>query len=107
VFRNVRVLIFVFDIKSETAREDLADYSTAIELLAQYSRNAKVFVLLHKMDLVVKDQREAVATARAIEIHQASRPFVPLVFQTSIWHDTLYKVRPVVVYRNTLAHGKL
>jgi len=86
-------MIFVFDIKSENVQQELEDYCKAIELLAQYSRDAKLFVLLHKMDLIPKDQRERIFEERRAKVAQLSHPFKPQIFHTSIWHNTLYKVR--------------
>ncbi|KAK4224516.1 Gtr1/RagA G protein conserved region-domain-containing protein [Podospora fimiseda] len=58
VFSNVGVLIYVFDIKSGEWERDLSTYVNIISALVQYSRDAQVFVLIHKMDLVARNHRE-------------------------------------------------
>ncbi|KAK3984406.1 Gtr1/RagA G protein conserved region-domain-containing protein [Cladorrhinum sp. PSN332] len=58
VFSNVGVLIYVFDIKSGEWERDLGTYVNIISALVQYSRDAQVFVLIHKMDLVARNHRE-------------------------------------------------
>jgi len=59
VFSNVGVLIYVFDIKSGEWERDLGTYVNIISALVQYSREAQVFILIHKMDLVARNHREA------------------------------------------------
>lgn len=58
VFSNVGVLIYVFDIKSGEWERDLGTYVNIISALVQYSREAQVFILIHKMDLVARNHRE-------------------------------------------------
>ncbi|AEO56602.1 hypothetical protein MYCTH_2117190 [Thermothelomyces thermophilus ATCC 42464] len=65
VFSNVGVLIYVFDIESRDIERDLATYVNIISALIQYSREAKVFVLIHKMDLIQPMTREDVFEHRA------------------------------------------
>lgn len=65
VFSNVGVLIYVFDIESRDIERDLATYVNIISALIQYSREAKVFVLIHKMDLIQPMMREEVFEHRA------------------------------------------
>ncbi|AEO63052.1 uncharacterized protein THITE_2107888 [Thermothielavioides terrestris NRRL 8126] len=87
VFSNVGVLIYVFDIESRDVERDLATYVNIISALVQYSREAKVFVLIHKMDLVqpmtredVFDHRAALVrrkTAEAVAIVQKQKPEQP------------------------------
>lgn len=87
IFRSVELLIYVFDIESRdidvrhwvTAsvgcgvqathaavsftcdeQKDMAHFDGCIEAIEQNSSNAKVFVLIHKMDLVPEEQRERV-----------------------------------------------
>lgn len=41
-------------------QKDMAHFDGCIEAIEQNSSNAKVFVLIHKMDLVPEEQRERV-----------------------------------------------
>ena len=60
IFRNVEVLIYVFDVESRELDKDMHYYQSCLEAILQNSREAKIFCLIHKMDLVQEDQRELV-----------------------------------------------
>jgi len=98
IFSNVSVMIFVFDIKSNNLEFDLDTYKKCIESLQEFSPNAKIFVLMHKMDLIQKDQREALYQTRIERLKELSLPFLITCFQTSIWEETLYKAWSRIVY---------
>lgn len=61
IFRNVEVLIYVFDVESRELDKDMHYYQSCLEAILQNSPDAKVFCLIHKMDLVQEDQRDAVS----------------------------------------------
>ena len=65
IFRNVEVLIYVFDVESRELEKDMHYYQTCLEAILQNSPDAKIFCLIHKMDLVQEDQRDAVSTFAA------------------------------------------
>jgi len=98
IFRNVEVLIYVFDIESHNLREDMTDYHNCLEAIQQNSPNAKIFCLLHKMDLIPEDQREKTFIDREEGLRQASLPMNITCFPTSIWDETLYKAWSCIVY---------
>ncbi|KAL2136213.1 hypothetical protein VTI74DRAFT_4843 [Chaetomium olivicolor] len=127
VFSNVGVLIYVFDIESRDVERDLATYVNIISALVQYSREAKVFVLIHKMDLIqpmmredVFDHRAALVrrkTAEAVAIVHKQKPEQPQspkspppsssdalpsidlqLFATSIWDQSLYKAWASIIH---------
>ena len=60
VFRNVEVLIYVFDVESRDIERDMHYYQSCLEAILQNSPDAKVFCLVHKMDLIPEDQRKVV-----------------------------------------------
>ena len=60
IFRNVEVLIYVFDVESREIDKDIHHYQSCLESMALHSPKAKIFCLIHKMDLVPESQREAV-----------------------------------------------
>lgn len=76
VFSNVGVLIYVFDIESRDVERDLATYVSVISALTQYSSGAKVFVLIHKMDLIVAASREAVFEERVRLVRQKTAEYL-------------------------------
>ena len=60
VFRNVEVLIYVFDVESRDIESDMHYYQSCLEAISHNSPKAKVFCLLHKMDLIPEEQRDMV-----------------------------------------------
>jgi len=99
IFRNVEVLIYVFDIESRELDKDLHYYQSCLEALIENSRDAKVFCLIHKMDLLREDTREEVFREREEELRVRSKPLDITCFKTSIWDETLYRAWSNIVYR--------
>ena len=60
IFKNVAVLIYVFDVESRELEKDIQYYQSCLEAIWKLSKEAKIFCLIHKMDLVQEDQRDAV-----------------------------------------------
>eukprot|EP01114_Cavostelium_apophysatum_P020402 TRINITY_DN6824_c0_g1_i1.p1 TRINITY_DN6824_c0_g1~~TRINITY_DN6824_c0_g1_i1.p1 ORF type:complete len:307 (+),score=83.73 TRINITY_DN6824_c0_g1_i1:65-985(+) len=98
IFRNVEVLIYIFDIESRELQKDMAYYRSCIEAIQQNSRDSKVFCLIHKMDLIPEDQREQVFRKREQELVAISAGMKITCFRTSIWDETLYKAWSSIVY---------
>jgi Ras-related GTP-binding protein A/B len=100
VFSSVAVLIFVFDIESREFPADVVSYSNIIRALSESSPAAKVFVLIHKMDLVQQRLRSQLFDERAEYIRLASEGFKDTVefWPTSIWDQSLYKAWTQIIY---------
>eukprot|EP00818_Percolomonas_sp_WS_P001724 CAMPEP_0117447756 /NCGR_PEP_ID=MMETSP0759-20121206/7043_1 /TAXON_ID=63605 /ORGANISM="Percolomonas cosmopolitus, Strain WS" /LENGTH=302 /DNA_ID=CAMNT_0005240109 /DNA_START=105 /DNA_END=1013 /DNA_ORIENTATION=+ len=98
IFRNVEVLIYVFDVESKEIKKDLAYYDECLEAIMHNSKNAKVFCLIHKMDLIPEDNREKVFKKKEAELVKLSHPMKVQCFKTSIWDETLYKCWSQIVY---------
>lgn len=64
IFRNVEVLIYVFDVESRELEKDMHYYQSCLEAILQNSPDAKIFCLVHKMDLVQEDQRDLVRNGK-------------------------------------------
>ena len=62
IFRNVEVLIYVFDVESRELERDFHYYQSCLEAILQNSADAKVFCLVHKMDLIHQDEADRVIT---------------------------------------------
>ena len=90
--RNVEVLIYVFDVESRELDKDLHYYQSCLEAIMQSSPKAKIFCLIHKMDLIEEEQREVVFKERYKQLEKLSQPLECKCFSTSIWDETLYKV---------------
>jgi len=97
IFTNVSVLIFVVDVKSTKFDGDMEDFSKCIENLKELSKDAKIFVLVHKMDLVPRDEREKIYQGVSDYVRRVALPFRTACFQTSIWEETLYKAWSQIV----------
>lgn len=98
IFRNVEVLIYVFDVESREIDKDIHYYQSCLESMASHSPKAKIFCLIHKMDLIPETQREAIYKKRVEELETYSKPLTFHCFQTSIWDETLYKAWSQIVH---------
>ena len=98
VFSNVGVLIYVFDIESRDFDRDLLTYRSIIAALGQFSPTSSVYILVHKMDLVVPSQREDIYNERVALIRSKSDAFAPIPFATSIWDQSLYKAWAEIIH---------
>ena len=93
VFRNVEVLIYVFDVESREVEKDMHYYQSCLEAILQNSPDAKVFCLIHKMDLIPEDQRKVVCVqacmscgyyAVAVAVFD---PWVKLKWREDMWQS--------------------
>lgn len=99
IFKNVAVLIYVFDVESREVEKDIQYYQSCLEAIWEHSRDAKIFCLIHKMDLVQEDQRDAIFLKRKAELSELSKPLECTLFSTSIWDETLYGAWSAIVYK--------
>jgi Ras-related GTP-binding protein A/B len=84
-------MIYVFDIESAESEKDTEYYRDCLDGLRYYSPDAAIFLLLHKMDLVRDPQQ--VLEKRRLELEEISGDVTISVFGTTIFDQTLYKVR--------------
>jgi Ras-related GTP-binding protein A/B len=99
IFRNVEVLIYVFDIESHEREKDLNNFKRCLSAIQENSKDAQVFCLIHKMDLIPKeDMRQRVFEERATELTSLADSLQITCFGTSIWDETLYKAWSSIVY---------
>ena len=100
VFGNVAVLIFVFDIESREFQTDVVNYTNVIRALRDSSPKAKVFCLIHKMDLVQVQLRVRLFEERSEHIRSAAEEYGLNVdfFPTSIWDQSLYRGWTQIIY---------
>ena len=100
IFQMVQVLIHVFDVESQEVIKDIEIFTRALKQLKKYSPDAKIFVLLHKMDLVQLDKRQELFEIMMSKLQETSAAygFPSLVgFPTSIWDESLYKAWSQIV----------
>lgn len=98
IFRNVEVLIYVFDVESRELEKDVHYYQSCLEAILQNSPDAKIFCLIHKMDLVQEDHRDLIFAERQEDLKKLSKPLDCTCYRTSIWDETLYKAWSSIVY---------
>jgi Ras-related GTP-binding protein A/B len=93
-------MIFVFDIESREFAADVINYGNIIRALEECSPGAKVFCLIHKMDLVQPGFKHSLFEQRAEHIRAASESFKETVdfFPTSIWDQSLYRAWTQIIY---------
>lgn len=98
IFRNVEVLIYVFDIDSGDIEYDIKSFDDVLESMEQNSPDASIFILIHKMDLVAEEDKQRAFTERSVMIQNRSKQFNIRCFATSIWDETLYRAWSQIVY---------
>lgn len=99
IFKMVEVLIHVFDVESKEVGKDIETFTKSLQHLRQFSPDAKIFVLLHKIDLVQIEKREELFKLMMQRLQAASDPygFNLTGFATSIWDESLYKAWSSIV----------
>lgn len=100
IFRGVELLIYVFDIESETPEKDFDHFCGVLEAIEENSPDARIFLLIHKMDLVAEEDREAILEDRKRLIEESCISCGVQNFSiwgTSIWDETLYKAWSEIV----------
>jgi len=90
IFQSVGVMIYVFDVESHETTKDMEYYRDCLDGLRYYSPEAAIFILLHKMDLVREPQQ--ILDKKRQELQEASGDVPILLFGTTIFDQTLYKV---------------
>ena len=100
IFRSVELLIYVFDIESDSPEKDFDHFCGVLEALEENSPDARIFVLVHKMDLVARHDRAAILQERQALIQESCVACGVQHFEcfgTSIWDETLYKAWSEIV----------
>lgn len=77
---------------------DMHYYQSCLEAILHNSSNAKIFCLVHKMDLVADEQKNQIFKEREEDLKRLSKPLDCTCFQTSIWDETLYRAWSNIVY---------
>jgi Ras-related GTP-binding protein A/B len=98
IFKKVQVLIYVFDVTSKDFNGDLQYYENCLNALTDLSPTAKIFCLVHKLDLLAESNREKSFNEKRMKIIEKTKNFEVDCFKTSIWDETLYKAWSQIVY---------
>lgn len=91
LFRDVNVMVYVFDAVNldQELDRDYFFYLECLEALRKHSPGAKVFCLVHKMDLVRRAKRHAVFERRQAQLLKMSQPTECRCYRTSIYENSL------------------
>eukprot|EP00922_Rhytidocystis_sp_ex-Travisia-forbesii_P036187 GHVS01053688.1.p1 GENE.GHVS01053688.1~~GHVS01053688.1.p1 ORF type:complete len:325 (+),score=22.00 GHVS01053688.1:332-1306(+) len=112
IFRNAEVLIYVLEARSSTlsslqlqsrqreVEKDFHYLRNTMYSIKNFSPTAKIFLLVHKMDLVKDEENEGMGIVNLYtqEINQAADGLCVNVFPTSIWDETLFRAWSAIVY---------
>ncbi|ANZ73958.1 BA75_00336T0 [Komagataella pastoris] len=93
IFKKCEVLLHVFDVESKEVNKDIEIFQRVLKNLHQFSPNVKVFILLHKMDLIQVNKRDELFKIMFDNLQKIANPFHFKLtgFATSIWDESLYK----------------
>jgi Ras-related GTP-binding protein A/B len=85
------------------ARPDLLSFASTIQALREYSPSSKIFILVHKMDLIPPERKSPVYHEKVKEIRAACdrEGFYGSkvdFFQSSIWDHSLFRAWTQVIY---------
>ncbi|KAF8912025.1 Gtr1/RagA G protein conserved region-domain-containing protein [Gymnopilus junonius] len=97
IFQHVGVMIYVFDVETREMAKDLEYFRDCMTGLKQYSPEAAVFLLVHKMDLV-REPRQPTFLKKKQELEEVSGDTQVNVFGTSIYDESLYKAWSNIVH---------
>lgn len=92
-FTEIKILIYVFDVNYVESGE-LNMFAQTVEQLEKFSPDAKLFVLIHKMDMISQSKRLEVFEEKKRQISNHVGKYIEIsdFFATSIWDVTLYNV---------------
>lgn len=100
IFKKCEVLIHVFDVESKEVAKDINTFKRVLENLSKFSPNVKIFILIHKIDLVQSNKRQELFQLMFNNlkgIAQDEYDFNITGFATSIWDESLYKAWSSIV----------
>ena len=103
IFRNTMILIYVLSASAvindgPDSQKEMAYFRNTVDSLRQLSANAKIYVLVHKSDLIPPHDRVAVFNRVTDTIKNIAAGMTVETFLTSIWDETLYKAWSRIVH---------
>lgn len=100
IFKKCEVLIHVFDVESKEVAKDINTFKRVLENLSKFSPNVKIFILIHKIDLVQSNKRQELFQLMYNNLKNIAfneYGFKIQGFATSIWDESLYKAWSSIV----------
>ena len=97
MFHNVEVLVYVFAVDTSDIKTDMNYFKLSLKAIQQRSPNAKIFCLIHKMDLNVDGEWSHMLPEFKSSIQQISHPMKVIIFETSVYDETIYRAWAQVI----------
>ncbi|KAG7894114.1 hypothetical protein KL925_002045 [Ogataea polymorpha] len=100
IFKKCEVLIHVFDVESKEVQKDIEIFKRVLDNLHKFSPGVKIFILVHKMDLIQINKRQELFDIMFNKLHHVAwdnYKFKIKGFATSIWDESLYKAWSQIV----------
>jgi Ras-related GTP-binding protein A/B len=103
IFRNTMILIYVLSAAAVAtdgpdAQKEISYFRNTVESLRSLSPDARLYVLVHKADLVPPHDRINVFNRTSDSIRSIAAGMTTECFLTSIWDETLYKAWSRIVH---------
>jgi len=73
IFCSVKLLIYIFDIKIDFPENDLEHFAGVLEAIEESSPDAHIYFLVHKMDLVTKEEHLYILEEQQVLINLTCR----------------------------------
>ncbi|KAG0674755.1 GTP-binding protein gtr1 [Pichia californica] len=100
IFKKCEVLIHVFDVESKEVAKDINTFKRVLQNLSKFSPNVKIFILIHKIDLVQSNKRQELFQLMFNNLKNIAYNeygFKIQGFATSIWDESLYRAWSSIV----------
>ncbi|EEA06213.1 GTP-binding protein Rag A, putative [Cryptosporidium muris RN66] len=108
IFRSTEVMIYVLEVRKinqssskqimKDLEQDFLYFRNTINNLKALSPEARLFCLIHKMDILSIYERETVLQYYENEISKFSNQLSYRIFPTTIWDETLFAAWSEIVY---------
>ena len=103
VFRNTMILIYVLSASAVVndggdSQKEITYYRNTVDSLRQLSPDAKIYVLVHKSDLIPPNDRANVFNKTSDMLRTIASGMPVECFLTSIWDESLYKAWSRIVH---------
>jgi Ras-related GTP-binding protein A/B len=103
IFKNTMILIYVLSASAVVndgpdAQKEMSYFKNTIDSLRSLSPDARIFVLVHKADLIPPHDRVNVFNRASDNIRNITAGMTTECFLTSIWDETLYKAWSRIVH---------
>ena len=98
LFPFTAALIYVFEVRKlnsaeQPLPESVATFRRILEALLNYSPESRVFILIHKMDLLNNDERPILFRKWVDTVNEVCQKTPVVIFASSIYEDSLFRVR--------------